>query len=118
MEIIREIPLIYQIYKKQERKEFIMNKKEFIDRVSTKGYSKIDASTIVDDVLNTIAEVLVEGDSIALHGFGTFSVKERAQHEILDYQTKEKIVVPPHKTPKFAPGNTLKKSIKDGFVRI
>ena len=39
-----------------------MNKSEFIDRLAQKGYTKKSASEIVDDVIQTISEVLVEGE--------------------------------------------------------
>lgn len=94
-----------------------MNKSEFIDRLAQKGYTKKSAGTIVDDVTNTIIEVLAEGESIQFYGFGTFAVRESAEREGVDFQTKERITIPGHKAPKFIPGKLLKRSVKEGILR-
>ena len=94
-----------------------MNKSEFIDRLAQKGYTKKSANEIVDDVIQTISEVLVEGESIQFYGFGTFSVRESAEREAVDFQTKERITIPGHKTPKFVPGKLLKRAVKEGILR-
>lgn len=94
-----------------------MNKSEFIDRLAQKGYTKKSAGEAVDDIIRTISEVLVEGDSIQFYGFGTFSVRESAEREAVDYQTKEHIVIPGHKAPRFVPGKLLKRAVKEGLLR-
>lgn len=94
-----------------------MNKSEFIDIVAKKGYTKKAASVIIDDVIKSISEVLANGDSIQLYGFGTFSVRETGDREGIDFQSKERIVIPGHKAPKFTPGNMLKRAVKEGILR-
>lgn len=94
-----------------------MTKTEFIEKLAQKGYTKKAAAEIVDDVLNTITEELVAGETVQFHGFGTFTVRESAEREGVDYQSKERIVVPAHKAPKFVPGKLLKRSIKEGILR-
>lgn len=95
----------------------MITKNEFVERLSKKGYTKKDAGLIMADVIKTIEEALIEGESVQFHGFGTFSVRETAEREAVDYRSKERIVIPGHKTPKFVPGKLLKRSIKEGILR-
>ena len=50
-------------------------------------------------------------------GFGTFDVRERAERESIDPQSKERIVIPSYRTPKFTPGKLLKREVKEGIIR-
>lgn len=95
-----------------------MNKNDFISMLSAKGYTKKDADRIITDVFVTLMEALAEGESVQFHGFGTFSVRDSAPRESIDYQTQERIIIPGHKAPKFMPGKLLKKAVKEGIVRV
>ncbi|MBN2569980.1 MAG: HU family DNA-binding protein [Deltaproteobacteria bacterium] len=86
-----------------------MTKTELIDEVAQKaGLAKKDASGAVNAVLETIEEALKNGDGIALTGFGTFSVKERAERKGRNPQTGEEITIPAAKSAKFKAGKNLK----------
>lgn len=94
-----------------------MNRKEIIDRIAERGYTKAAADVILDDIINVIMEALAEGEEVKLHGFGTFSVRETKVRTIKDMHTGENIVLEPMKMPKFTAGNKLKSVVKEGFVR-
>ena len=56
-----------------------MNKTEFINAVSEKaGLSKVDAKKAVEAFVETVGEEMKAGGKVALLGFGTFSVTEKA----------------------------------------
>ncbi len=88
----------------------------FIERLSTKGYTKHDAEIIMDDFIRTLEEVLVEGESVMFRGFGTFSVKERKGR---DYTTQngEHFDIPSYRAPVFIAGKLLKREVKEGLIR-
>lgn len=94
-----------------------MNRTDFIERMTEKGYTKRDAEQVMDDMLMTITECLLDGETVKFHGFGTFSVTELSPREYVDIQTKERLVTPGHKTPKFSPGKLLKRTIREGLLR-
>ena len=48
-----------------------------------------------------------EGGKIALLGFGTFSVSEKAARKGINPKTKETIEIPARKVVKFKPGSEL-----------
>lgn len=90
---------------------------DIIERLTQRGYTKKDAGIILDDLVMTITEALVGGESVQIHGFGTFEVKECAARETVDLQTKERIVIPAYKAPRFSAGKLLKRAVKEGYVR-
>ena len=92
-------------------------KKEIIEKLSMKGYTKTDAAMIVDDVFDVITEALAEGESVMVHGFGTFYIREIESYETTDPRTNERIVVPAQRAPKFSTGAFLRRAVKEGFVR-
>ena len=92
-------------------------KKDLIERLSRKGYTKKDSETIIDDVFDSIMEIMASGESVQLHGFGTFCVRDMQPRDTIDYQTKGRIVIPGHKAAKFVPGGTLRRAVKEGVLR-
>ncbi len=90
-----------------------MNKTEFIAAVAEKaGMTKVDAKSAVDAVVSVVAEQMKKGEKIAILGFGTFSVSERAKREGVNPRTKSKIVIPARKVVKFKAGADLDLSKK------
>ena len=94
-----------------------MKRIDFVNLLAEKGYTKKDADRIITDVFDTLTQALVDGESVQLHGFVTFSVRDSAPRESVDVKTKERIVIPGHRAPRFMPGKFLKKSIKEGIMR-
>ena len=90
-----------------------MNKTEFIGAVAQKGdFSKVCAKKAVDAFIQTVEETLEAGDSVALLGFGSFAVVEKAARKGINPKTKEKINISARKVIKFKPGVTFKKIVE------
>lgn len=89
----------------------IMNKTDLIAAVVEAGVSKADATKAVNATFDAIATALAEGDKVALVGFGTFAVKERAARTGLNPRTKETIEIPASKIPSFKAGKALKDAV-------
>ncbi len=91
-----------------------MTKVDLIAQVAEKtGTSKKSAEEAVSAVLASITEALQSGEKVALVGFGTFEVKERAERTCLNPQTKETINVPASKAPSFKAGKALKEAVNN-----
>jgi len=89
-----------------------MNKTELVAAVAAKAeLSKKEAEAAVSATLDAITEALAEGDKIALVGFGTFEVRERAARTGINPQTKQTIKIAASKSPVFKAGKALKDSI-------
>ena len=90
-----------------------MNKTELINAVAAKAeISKKDADKAVAAVLASIEEALVAGEKVALIGFGTFEVKERAARTGHNPKTGEAIEIAAAKMPSFKAGAALKNAVK------
>ena len=93
-----------------------MTKAELINVVAQKTeLSKKDSEKAVVAVIDAISEALAAGEKVALVGFGTFEVKERAAREGINPRTKEKIEIPSSKLPSFKAGKALKEIVSKSF---
>ncbi len=90
-----------------------MNKSELIDAVATSAdISKVAAGKAVDSMLNAVTSALKSGEQVALTGFGTFEVRERAARAGRNPQTGETINIKASKVPSFKAGKALKDAVK------
>lgn len=89
-----------------------MNKTELVAAVAEKaGLSKKDADKAVAAVIDAIVDTLKAGDKVALVGFGTFEVKNRAARTGINPATGAKIEIAASKAPAFKAGKALKDAI-------
>ena len=89
-----------------------MNRKELIDALANKtGSTKIVAEHNLVALIEVIGETLAAGDSVALVGFGTFEVRERAARTGRNPKTGAELKIAASKTPAFKPGATLKAAV-------
>ncbi len=89
-----------------------MTKVELIAKVAADAdMSKKDAEKAVNAAFAALADALHNGEKIAVSGFGTFEVRERAEHMGRNPRTKEEIMIPASRTVAFKPGKALKDSL-------
>ena len=85
-----------------------MNKSELINAMAAEsGLSKTDAKKALDAFISVVTNAMKEGDKVAVVGFGTFSVSERAGRTGINPSTKQPIEIPAKKVVKFKPGAEL-----------
>ena len=89
-----------------------MNKSELIDAIAAAAdLSKADAGRALDATIDAITGALKKGDSVSLVGFGTFSVKQRADREGRNPQTGQTIKIAAATVPGFKAGKALKDAV-------
>lgn len=89
-----------------------MNKVELTKSVATRiGATQKDAAVYVDAVIESIKDGMIEDGKVQIVGFGTFEVKERAEHEGHNPQTGETMKIAACKSVKFKVGANLKKLV-------
>ncbi|NOR72211.1 MAG: DNA-binding protein HU [Methylomarinum sp.] len=89
-----------------------MNKSELIDAIADASeLTKADAGRALDGFLSAVTEALSNGDPVALVGFGTFAVKDRAERKGRNPQTGAEITIKAAKIPSFKAGKTLKDAV-------
>ena len=91
-----------------------MNKTELIATVAEKAeLSKKDSEKAVNAVFEAITESLKAGDKVALVGFGTFDVKERAERTGKNPRTGEPVVIAATRVPGFKAGKGLTDAVAE-----
>ncbi|MER2491026.1 nucleoid-associated protein HU-beta [Catenovulum sediminis] len=89
-----------------------MNKSQLIDKIAAGAdISKASAGRALDSFIEAVTESLQEGDQVALVGFGTFSVRERAARTGRNPQSGEAIEIAAANIPAFKPGKALKDAV-------
>lgn len=89
-----------------------MNKSELIARIAEQaGINKTQATAALQAVETGVVETLANGGKVELKGFGTFSVKERAERTGRNPQTGEPIQIAASKTPTFKAGKAFKDAV-------
>ena len=90
-----------------------MNKTELTKVVAEKAdLTQKEIGKAIDAVFNAIADSLKKGEKVQLIGFGNFEVRDRAARKGRNPSTGEEIEIAASKVPAFAPGKTLKESVK------
>ena len=90
-----------------------MNKTDLVNAIAQSAeLTKADAKKALDAALNAIAGALKEKETVALLGFGTFSVNERPARTGLNPATKQKIEIAAKKVVKFKAGAELADKVK------
>lgn len=89
-----------------------MNKQELISAIADKtGQSKVKTTETIDSFIETVTELLANGDSLMLVGFGAFSTIKRAARTGRNPKTGKEIKIAAATLPKFKPGKALKESV-------
>ena len=89
-----------------------MNKSELIEAIAASAdIPKAAATRALDAMIDAVTETLKDGGSVALVGFGTFSVKERAARTGRNPQTGDPINIAAAKVPGFKAGKALKDAV-------
>ena len=90
-----------------------MNKTDFIGEVASKAeLTKVDAKKAVEAFIKTVEGAVKKGNKVALLGFGSFTVVEKAARKGVNPKTKNPINIPARKVVKFKPGAALAKVVK------
>ncbi|MBT0587938.1 HU family DNA-binding protein [Alteromonas oceanisediminis] len=86
-----------------------MNKSQLIEKIAESAeISKAKAGQVVDAFTATVTLQLAAGEEVALVGFGTFKVSERAARTGRNPQTGATIQIAAAKVPGFKAGKALK----------
>ncbi|HDS3825487.1 TPA: nucleoid-associated protein HU-beta [Morganella morganii] len=89
-----------------------MNKSQLVDKIAADAnISKAAAGRALDAIIGSVTDSLKDGDDVALVGFGTFTVRERAARTGRNPQTGKEIKIAAAKVPAFRAGKGLKDAV-------
>lgn len=90
-----------------------MTKADLVEDICKRSrLSKSENARIVDEILNSIAQALSEGQHIEIRGFGTFKVRARRSRRARNPRTGAEVSVPAKLVPVFKPSNQLKAMVR------
>ena len=90
-----------------------MTKQEVVDSVAEScGLSKAAAGRAVNAILDSLTEVMADGEDVSFTGFGKFlSQRRRAREGVNPQDPTQKIKIRAANVPKFRPGTALREAV-------
>lgn len=89
-----------------------MNKGELVEKIAEGAdISKASAGRALDSLIGAITEELANGGDVALIGFGTYKVNDRAARTGRNPRTGAEIQIAAAKVPAFKAGKALKDAV-------
>ncbi|MAS87334.1 MAG: integration host factor subunit alpha [Micavibrio sp.] len=77
------------------------------------GLSRNESADLIEAVLQEISDALVAGESVKISGFGSFSIREKAERIGRNPKTGEEIPITPRKVLSFKASHVLKEGMND-----
>ena len=91
-----------------------MTKTELVENLAEQqNISMSEARSIVGIIVATMADALIQGDSIEIRGFGSFQVRAYAAYTGRNPRTGKEVLVPPKKLPFFKAGKALRQQMNE-----
>ena len=78
------------------------------------GLSRNESGQLVEQVLDTISDALVGGETVKISSFGTFSVRDKAQRVGRNPKTGEEVPILPRRVLTFRPSHLMKDRVAAG----
>lgn len=89
-----------------------MNKTDLVEAMAQHAnLSKADAGRALEGFIVAVSHALQTGDSVAIAGFGSFEVRERAERTGRNPKTGETLTIPASKAAAFKAGKALKDAL-------
>ena len=90
-----------------------MNNKDFLLKLSQQSGNELDAtSKLVDSVLHSMVDLLQNGDSVVISGFGSFEVKKKMERISVNPVSRQRLLIPPKLVVGFKPSSSVKEEVK------
>lgn len=81
-----------------------MTKAEIVNEISLKtGVDRKRALQIVEGFMDSVKKSLVNGENVYLRGFGSFTLKHRAEKVARNITKNTTMIIPAHDIPAFKP---------------
>lgn len=90
-----------------------MTKAEMVREIADKtGIEKQVVMQIVEGVMESIRNSMINGEEVFLRGFGSFIIKRRAPKTARNISKNTTIVIPAHNIPAFKPSKSFRLKVK------
>jgi len=91
-----------------------MTKAEIVAEIANKtGIEKVAVQASVEAFMDAVKNSMVNGENVYLRGFGSFTIKKRAQKTGRNISKNTTIIIPAHNIPSFKPAKTFVNQVKN-----
>src|ERR1041385_4738522 len=95
-----------------------MTKAQLVNEIADKtGVEKNVALQIVEAAMKVIKTTMADGENVYLRGFGSFTIKHRAQKMGRIISRNTTIIIPEHSIPAFKPAKSFASKVKNTKVK-
>ena len=89
-----------------------MTKLELVKKISRRtGIERQDVVAVLESIMINVKELVSEGETIYLRGFGSFGPKKRAKKTARNISNNTTIIIPEHTAPHFKPSKSFVKKV-------
>lgn len=93
-----------------------LTKADIVERVYKEaGFSKKEASDIVDMIFTVIKDTLSKGEKVKISGFGNFSIRDKATRVGRNPQTGDAMNISARRVLTFKPSQVLKEDVTSRY---
>ncbi|MGR3661573.1 MAG: integration host factor subunit alpha [Paracoccaceae bacterium] len=78
------------------------------------GLSRNESAQLVETVLNEMSDALVDGETVKISSFGTFSVRSKAARIGRNPKTGQEVPISPRRVLTFRPSHLMKDRVAAG----
>lgn len=90
-----------------------MTKAEIVADIASKtGVEKVAVQAVVESLMESVKDSLTKGENVYLRGFGSFTIKRRAEKTGRNISKNTTIIIPAHNIPAFKPAKTFVNEVK------
>ncbi|MDY0075705.1 MAG: HU family DNA-binding protein [Bacteroidales bacterium] len=91
-----------------------MTKAEIVADIANKtGVEKVAVQAVVESFMDVVKSAMVSGENVYLRGFGSFTIKRRAEKTGRNISKNTTIIIPAHNIPAFKPAKTFVNEVKN-----
>ena len=92
----------------------VMSRSELIAAMAEEAeIDRKDAENALNAFINVVTQELAKGNKVQIKKFGTFEISERAERTGINPHTREEMIIPASKSPKFKPSKALKDVVNE-----
>jgi integration host factor subunit alpha len=81
------------------------------------GLSRSESAQLVESVLGEISDSLIDGETVKISSFGSFSIRDKAQRVGRNLKTGEAVPILPRRVLVFRASHVLKDRINDELTQ-
>ncbi len=91
-----------------------MTKAEIVAEIANKtGVEKVAVQAVVESFMESVKKSMMNGENVYLRGFGSFTIKRRAEKTGRNISKNTTIIIPAHNIPAFKPAKTFVNQVKN-----